>query len=284
MSYRAVCQDIKKNLPPKKQITKLVNRKSKLEFHSTEELLQNLRNYGPVVQTNLEGISSGESSPCISDDEKNKSRPKRKKDLSLYDILESYLDSSSVEELFSDHPAPYEFDWVIIMGFVDDTQVTQARETLNNECKAKIQDARLVYYKGFRSCLCQCMTYEDARLLLDFIYTRPVISQPSPTALTGIQLRSKFKDLEFESAYNSIMVKNVPAHFTPETFKQFIGFVCPNIVIKSVDQMTMIANTIVTVIGLFSLEEAEIVCQKLNNKTLQLSFKIQVCFFLAISQ
>ena len=267
MSFRQLSQELKLALPA---LEKTVIDSNSSEMQSFESANVILRDYGPVMKVNLENISSGESSPCHSDNEKSSLQTKRKKDLSLYNILSYYLDSSSVEELKPFNPQSNDFDWVIIMGFLNDGQVTRAKEILaNTPCKGKVRYAKRVYYKGFRSCLFECKSSEDAKYVLDFALNQSTLMSKFRTELWGLQLRSRFKDAAFQSSYNAIILKNIPPQFSAETLRQIIKAECAKTEVKSIDVLTLIENTIVTTIAFSSLEEAELMCQKLNNKVVQ---------------
>lgn len=278
MSHRSVCQEIKRKLPPERKLLAPIINSNSLEFRSIEEIMPDLRDYGPVMRASLENISSGESSPCHSDNEKLPSRPpKRKKDLSLYNILTNYLDSSTVEELKPYSQNTSQFDWVIVMGFINDLQVTRAKEILaSTDCKKKVRFAKRVYYKGFRSCLFECKSFEDGVYLLNVVRSNLLASKGIQANLWGLQVKSKFKDPEFQSTYNAVIVKNVPPNFTQDTFKHFLNSEFPHVPIKTVDVMTFIENTIATIITLPSLEEAEIICQALNNRSFPNNYTLKV--------
>lgn len=279
MSFRVICSEIKQKLPPSKEISKSLLEGNHIEFRSLEKLNPSLREYEPVMKVNLENVSSGESSPCHSDYEKPTS--KRKKDLTLYNILNNYLDGSTVEEFQYFHPNSHEFDWVVIMGFIDDEQVNRTKEILaNTECKKKIRFTKKVFYKGFRSCLFECDSFEDAKFTYEFILGSPLLAAEIKTNLWGALLRSKFKDVDFQNNYNAIVVKNIPPQFTTEVFKHILSAECPQITPKSIDVLTYIENTIATVINFYSLEEAELMCQRLNNKLLQHEYVLKVSILL----
>lgn len=283
MSFRKISHELKQTIPTLKTFASSFPDSNHVEFHSLKETNPNLQDYGPVMKVNLENISSGESSPCHSDNEKSSRQSKRKKDLTLYNVLSNFLDGSTVEELKPLHPKCSDFDWVIIMGFLNDAQVARMKELLSaTQCKSKVRYAKRVFYKGFRSCLFECKSFEEGKYLLEFALNDPGITTELRANLWGLQLRSKFKDSEFQSGYNGIILKNIPPQFTSETLRQIMAAECPRVVVKTIDVLTFIENTIATVITFSSLEEAELMCQKLNNKIVQhgyvLKVTITVCY------
>lgn len=278
MAFRNVCQRLLKYLPSKQEMSSGLDGDF-IEFQSFEKLNPLLHDYGPVMRVNLEGISSGESSPCHSDNENPSTRSKRKKDLTLYDAHTDYLDSSTVEELTLCIQDPKNYDWVILMGFTSDQQVAKAKKLLaQTQAKAKVRYAKRVYYKGFRSCLLECMSHEDAKYTLDLALKNFASNKKLRASIWGMQVRSRFNDPDFLSSYNAVIVKDIPPQFTKEIFMQILQAESYSIVPKAIDVFTFIENTIVTVINFFSLEDAEIMCQKLNNKKLQHNYILKVVY------
>ena len=85
--------------------------------------------------------------------------------------MSNFLESSTVEEFKPNTGQnPSDFDWVIIMGFLNDEQISQLKEILSStQCTTKVRYAKRVFYKGFRSCLLECVSSEDSKVVLEFI-------------------------------------------------------------------------------------------------------------------
>ena len=241
-------------------------RQSVKELSSLSRLVRPLSNYGPILASKnyLEPISSGESSPCFSEEEEENSSTQkhRKNEFSLYEIGKMFLDSSSIIEITQSNSW---YSWILIHGLSDEKDVSVLLRLMDKHLKqSKFETVKTVVYKGQKSFLMQFKEHITAQkafsFLSDDLYAKTFIKDRWQV----IRVHNRMAEPKYMSQFSGIILTNLPSDCTCETLLSVVKMNCSNISCLSFEIPVLIGDSYSSLIRTETLDDAERLALTLN--------------------